>query len=48
MEALTKYSVLGRRAILQMDVDVSYRKKGNIDRVTLTQSIPIANRIKVI
>ncbi|KAF4074480.1 hypothetical protein AMELA_G00239810 [Ameiurus melas] len=47
LEALTKYSTLVRRAVLQMDVDVSYRKKGSITRVTLTQSIPVVKPIKI-
>ncbi|XP_060763103.1 complement C5 [Neoarius graeffei] len=47
LEALTKYSILVRRAVLQMEVDVSYRKKGSIGRVTLTQSNPVGKPIEI-
>ncbi|XP_017307260.1 complement C5 [Ictalurus punctatus] len=47
LEALSKYSILVRRAVLQMDIDVSYRKKGSIGRVTLTQSIPVGKPIEI-
>ncbi|KAM9446334.1 complement C5 [Clarias gariepinus] len=47
LEALTKYSILGRKAVLQMEIDVSYRKKGNIGRVTLTQSNPVGKPIEI-
>ncbi|TST10017.1 Complement C5 [Bagarius yarrelli] len=47
LEALTKYSNLVRRANLQMEVDVSYRKKGSIDRVTLTQDKPVGKPIEL-
>ncbi|XP_026795914.2 complement C5 isoform X1 [Pangasianodon hypophthalmus] len=47
LEALTKYSILARRATLQMEVDVTYRKKGSIGRVILMQSNPVGKPLKV-
>ncbi|XP_060739297.1 complement C5 [Tachysurus vachellii] len=47
LEALTKYSIIVRRAALQMEVDVSYRKKGSISRVILTQSNPVGKPIEL-
>ncbi|KAK3514717.1 hypothetical protein QTP70_028333, partial [Hemibagrus guttatus] len=47
LEALTKYSILARRAVLQMEIDVSYRKKGSISRVSLTQRNPVGKPIEV-
>ncbi|KAG7318452.1 hypothetical protein KOW79_018207 [Hemibagrus wyckioides] len=47
LEALTKYSIIVRRAVLQMEVDVSYRKKGSISRISLTQSNPVGKPIEI-
>ncbi|XP_046698377.1 complement C5 [Silurus meridionalis] len=47
LEALTKYSILSHRAALQMEIDVSYRKKGRISRVSLTQTKPVGKRMAI-
>lgn len=47
LEALTKYSILGSKASLDMMVDIEYKTKGDIGKVTLTQQKPVAKPIEV-
>uniref|UniRef100_A0A8C2CFE3 Complement component 5 n=1 Tax=Cyprinus carpio TaxID=7962 RepID=A0A8C2CFE3_CYPCA len=47
LEALTKYSILTSRATLNMVVDIEYKTKGDIRRITLTQQNPVHKPIEV-
>uniref|UniRef100_A0A8C1L4U1 Complement component 5 n=1 Tax=Cyprinus carpio TaxID=7962 RepID=A0A8C1L4U1_CYPCA len=47
LEALTKYSILASQATLNMVVDIEYKTKGDIRRITLTQQNPVHKPIEV-
>ncbi|XP_036453933.1 complement C5 isoform X2 [Colossoma macropomum] len=47
LEAVTKYRILAQKAFLQMEVDVSYRSKGTIGHISLSQSKPVGKPIEV-
>ncbi|KAI4892637.1 hypothetical protein NFI96_021635 [Prochilodus magdalenae] len=47
LEALTKYKNLAQKAHLSMEVDVSYRRKGTIGRISLSQSNSVGKPIEV-
>ncbi|XP_037387831.1 complement C5 [Pygocentrus nattereri] len=47
LEAITKYRILAKKAFLQMEVDVSYRSKGPIGHISLSQSKPVGKPIEV-
>ncbi|XP_026108101.1 complement C5-like [Carassius auratus] len=47
LEALTKYSILANQATLDMVVDIEYKTKGDIRRITLAQQNPVHKPIKV-
>ncbi|XP_061881270.1 complement C5 isoform X2 [Entelurus aequoreus] len=48
LEALTKYSKVIPRAVLNLDINVSYRRKGVLTRVQLSPSRPVATPIQVL
>uniref|UniRef100_A0AAY5EC65 Anaphylatoxin-like domain-containing protein n=1 Tax=Electrophorus electricus TaxID=8005 RepID=A0AAY5EC65_ELEEL len=47
LEAMTKYRITAQNAFLKMEVDVSYRKKGNIGGISLSQINPVGKPIEV-
>ncbi|XP_054867538.1 complement C5 [Amphiprion ocellaris] len=47
LEALSEYSKVVSRAILNQDINVRYRSKGSLGRVQLSQSRPVATPIQV-
>ncbi|KAA0716325.1 Complement C5 C3 and PZP-like alpha-2-macroglobulin domain-containing protein 4 [Triplophysa tibetana] len=47
LEALSWYSLLGKRAALDMQVNVEYRTKGDIAIIKLTQQKPVATPVEV-
>uniref|UniRef100_A0A8B9H1S1 NTR domain-containing protein n=1 Tax=Astyanax mexicanus TaxID=7994 RepID=A0A8B9H1S1_ASTMX len=47
LEALTQYRTVARQALLNMEVDVSYRKAGLIGRFSLSQNRPIGKPMEV-
>ncbi|KAL7836777.1 hypothetical protein AOLI_G00280610 [Acnodon oligacanthus] len=47
LEAITKYRILAQKAFLQMEVDVSYRTKGPIGHISLSQSKPVGKPIEL-
>lgn len=47
LEAVIKYRILTKKAFLEMVVDVSYRMKETIARVSLSQNKPIGKPIEV-
>ncbi|XP_030647127.1 complement C5 isoform X2 [Chanos chanos] len=47
LEALTKYGILAKSAKLDMDIQVSYRKKGDLKMIKLTQRHPVGGSIEV-
>ncbi|XP_076854617.1 complement C5 [Brachyhypopomus gauderio] len=47
LEALTKYRITAQSAFLQMQVDVSYRKKGDIADIYLSQKNPVGKPIEI-
>lgn len=48
LEALSRYSILGKQAVLDMAVNIEYRNKGDITSIKLTQQKPVAKPIEVI
>ncbi|XP_066510101.1 complement C5-like isoform X1 [Hoplias malabaricus] len=48
LEAMIKYRIMGKKASLEMEVDVSYRREGTIGRVSLSQNKPIGKPIEVL
>ncbi|XP_034396896.1 complement C5 isoform X2 [Cyclopterus lumpus] len=47
LEAVTEYSRVVPRAVLNQDINVRYRRKGALGRVQLSQSRPVATPIQV-
>ncbi|KAF7650015.1 hypothetical protein LDENG_00132840 [Lucifuga dentata] len=47
LEAVTAYSSVVSRAVLSMDINVRYNRKGTLAQVTLTQRRPVATPIQV-
>lgn len=47
LEALSRYSLLAKQAVLNMMVNVEYRTKGDITTINLTQQKPVAKPIDV-
>nr|XP_057928105.1 complement C5 [Doryrhamphus excisus] len=48
LEALTEYSRVVPRAVLNQDINVRYGRKGDLARVQLSQSRPVATPIQVL
>lgn len=44
LEAITEYSRIAPRAVLNQEINIRYRRKGLLDRVQLTKSLPMASR----
>ncbi|KAG7490391.1 complement C5 [Solea senegalensis] len=47
LEALTEYSRLVPRAVLSQDINIRYRRKGSLQQVKLSQSLPVITPIQV-
>lgn len=47
LEAVTEYSRVGSRAVLNQDINIRYRSKGSLRRAQLSQSRPVATPIQV-
>ncbi|XP_076588073.1 complement C5 [Chaetodon auriga] len=47
LEAVTEYSRVVPRAVLNQDINIRYRRKGPLGRVQLSQSRPVATPIQV-
>ncbi|XP_048100545.1 complement C5 [Alosa alosa] len=47
LEALAKYSIMTKDAILNMGIKAAYRTKGDLDFITLTDSRPVGKPITV-
>nr|XP_055056558.1 complement C5 isoform X1 [Misgurnus anguillicaudatus] len=47
LEALSRYSILAQKIVLDMVVNIEYRNKGDISSIKLTQQKPMAKPIEV-
>ncbi|KAM9858664.1 complement C5 [Aulostomus maculatus] len=47
LEALTEYSRVTPRAVLNQDINIRYRRRGELGRVQVSQSRPVATPIQV-
>lgn len=45
LEGITEYSRIAPRAVLNQEINIRYRRKGLLDRVQLTKSLPVASML---
>lgn len=44
LEAITEYSRIATQAVLNQEINIRYRRKGLLDRIQLTKSLPMVSR----
>lgn len=45
LESITEYGKMVPRAVLNQAINIRYRRKGLLDRVELTKSLPVASML---